>query len=151
MLPFNFDFSLLDANYFEDTHSYFSQNAFTTLFSNNEPTTMNTSATLPSETIYMARLKDGDKEYFEENDSLFYSDNAGYRGLHLMQASNVLHSGYYETQLQLTSNFMGYECNSTYTEFITNSSYLGIANGIIILQSTLQRMAYYGMIRFMHY
>ena len=128
----------------EDGHSFFAGNAFITSFSNKEPVTLKTkSASLPSDTIKMVTGKDGRNDYFKDYETLFYSNNVAYRELNFMQAS-ILHSGYYETQLQLTSNFKGFECNSVYTEFIANSSYLGISSGVVILQSTLQRMAYFG-------
>ena len=102
------------------------------------------SAALSFEAIYMERLKDGKKVNFSGTDSLFYSGNVAYRELNLTNANNVIDSGYYETQLQFTSNFIDIGCNSVYTDFITSSSYLGITNDLLILQSTMQQMAYYG-------
>ena len=135
----------VDDKYFGDTSSYFVQNAFTTSFSGKEPITMNTTAAnLPTDTVYMARLKEGKEHYLNDTESLFFSEGVAYSGLHITQPNPVLHSGNYEAQLHLKSLFSGCQCNSIYSNFLTSSSYLGIEDGIVILQSTVQRMAYYG-------
>ena len=135
----------LDPVYFGDTFSYFVNNSFTTSFHSGEPITMNTTAAyLPTDTIYMARLKEGKEDFLKDAESLFLSNGFSYSGLHLNKPNLLLHSGNYETQLHVTSLFNGYECHPIYNSFISSSTYLGILNGIVILQSTMQRMAYYG-------
>ena len=91
----------------------------------------------------MTKFKEGTQGKFNETESLFFSTGTGYSELHVMKVG-ITYSGNYETQLHLTSLFSGFECNSIYNTFLTSSSYLGIAEGTVILQSTLQRMAYYG-------
>ena len=125
--------------------SYFVNNAFTTSFNKNEPITINTTAVnLPTDTIYMARLKEGETDYLTDSESLYFSDGAAYSELHFTKPNTVLHSGSYEAQLHLRSLFSGYQCNSIYSTFLFSSTYLGISNGFVILQSTVQRLAYYG-------
>ena len=139
-----FVFLYPDDDYFGDGYSYFVPNAFTTSFSSNASITMNTTAiNLPVDTIDMTRLKEGSKNYISENESLFFSAGAGYSELRVMRP-DIINSGNYETQLHLTTLFSGYQCNSIYYSFLSSYSYLGIESGIVILQSTLQRLAYYG-------
>ena len=134
----------LDDDYFGDYGSYFVPKAFTTSFSSIAPITMNiTAMNLPTDTIDMARLKEGTEHYYSDTESQFFSAGVGYSELRLMRPS-IINSGNYETQLHLTSLFSGYQCNSIYNNFLSSSSYLGIEDGIVILQSTLQRIAYYG-------
>ena len=134
----------VDDDYFGNSYSYFVPNAFATSFSSNAPITINTTAiNLPTDTINMAMLKDGNKDYIGVNESLLLSSGLAYSELRVMRP-NIFNSGNYETQLILTLLFSGYQCNSIYYNFLSSSSYLGIEDGIVILQSTLQRMAYYG-------
>ena len=92
----------------------------------------------------MARLKDGEEEYSNDSESLYFSGGVAYSGLHITKPNSVSHSGSYEAQLHLQSLFSDYQCNSIYSDFLSSSDYLGIEDGIVILQSTLQRLAYYG-------
>ena len=134
----------IDAEYFEDTHSYFVRNAYTTSFNGNKPVTMNLTATnLPIDTISMTKLKEGNEHYFGRIESLFFSAGVAYSGLYVSRPG-ITHAGNYETQLHLTSLFSGFECNSIYNDFLASPNYLGIQGGTVILQSTIQRMAYYG-------
>ena len=134
----------VDDDYFGDSYSYFVLNAFTTSFSSNAPIALNTTAiSLPTDTISMARLKDGSEDYINVNESLLLSANLAYSEVRVMRPA-FFSSGNYETQLLLTLLFSGYQCNSVYFNFLSSYSYLGIEDGIVILQSTLQRMAYYG-------
>ena len=119
-------------------------NAFTTSFNSSAPVTINTTAiNLPVDTIDMTRLKEGTKDYVSEKESLFFSAGVAYSELRVTRPV-VIHAGNYEEQLHLTSLFSGYQCNSIYNNFLSSSSFLGIEDGIVVLQSTLQRMAYYG-------
>ena len=112
---------------------------------------MNTTAVnLPKDIIKLTKLKEGNKDYLVSNKSLFFSKDLAYSELHVARP-DITHSGNYETQLHLTSLFSGFQCNSIYNNFLTSSDYLGIDGEAIILQSTLQRMAYYGNIKFLSY
>ena len=91
----------------------------------------------------MTRLKEGTNDYGSDTESLFFSAGVAYSELHVMRPG-LINSGHYETQLHLSSLFNGFQCNSIYNNFLSSSSYLGIEGGIVILESTLQRMAYYG-------
>ena len=133
-----------DDDYFRDSYSYFVQNAFTTSFSSNIPITINTTAiNLPTVNIDMTRLKEGTEDFDSKTESLFFSGGAAYSELRVMKPG-IINSGNYETRLHLTTFFSGYQCDFIYYSFLSSSSYLGIEGGIVILQSTLQRMAYYG-------
>ena len=105
---------------------------------------MNTTAkNLPTYAIHVTRFKDGNEDYFRESESLYLSNGVAYSELYLSKPTITLNSGNYETQLHITSVFNGYECNPAYHNFLIHSHYLGIQDGNVILQSTLQKMAYY--------
>ena len=136
-----------DAKYFQNSYSYFVKNDFTIKFNDDNPVTINTTAVnLPKDTIKLTKLKDGDKEHFYSDESLFFSKDLAYSGLYVARPG-MTHSGNYETQLHLTSLFSGFQCNSIYSTFLSSSEYLGIEAEAIILQSTLQKMAYYGNVK----
>ena len=58
--------------------------------------------------------------------------------------STVLDSGYYESQLTVTSSTVlsSLSCSNAYLEFLTSSCYLNLST--IVIDSIVQRLEYYG-------
>ena len=56
----------------------------------------------------------------------------------------VLDSGYYESQLTVTSSTVlsSLSCSNSYQNFLTSSSYLNLST--IVIDSIVQRLEYYG-------
>ena len=100
-----------------------------------------------------------DKQYSNEAQVFWYHDGnrvtSGMISSHLglysepyyslsIKNPTVLDSGYYESQLTVTSSTVlsSLSCSNSYQNFLTSSSYLNLST--IVIDSIVQRLEYYG-------